>query len=205
MYKANIISCDPPWEFNDKLTMSDVARGAAANYPELNIEEIKNLKIKEISADDAILALWVPGSLLQQGLDVMKEWGFEYKQNYIWVKTKKNIEGLDINDSLAFGMGRLFRQTHEIALIGIRGKIYNYLKNKSQRSLSFYQATKHSKKPELLQDSLDLMFPDTDEYKLNRLELFARRKRNNWKCLGNESPESFGEDIRDSINKLISV
>jgi N6-adenosine-specific RNA methylase IME4 len=96
-------------------------------------------------------------------------------------------------------MGRLFRQTHELVLIGVRGKIYNHLENKSQRSVHFYPATKHSVKPELLQDMLENMFPaDTNLC----LELFARRDRKNWICAGNENKSTFGEDIRDSITRL---
>lgn len=214
--------------FFDGLKMSDVARGAQSNYDTMSITDIKQLPVKDLAAPDgAILALWVPSSLLQEGLDVMREWGFNHKQTYIWVKVKKdplqdlikNLKNKRIKDSLketsykllpnmiknfgqslfstlAFGMGRLFRQTHEICLIGTsNNKIYKKLANKSQRSVSFSENLKHSAKPEHLQDSLEIMFPGA-----NFLELFARRKRKGWECLGNEVCS--GEDIRVSISKL---
>src|SRR5271166_6739226 len=84
-----VIVADPPWPFKDRLKMSDVPRGARANYPTLTIEDIKRLPVK--SACDpagAVLCLWVPGSLLREGLDTMKAWGFKHKQTYVWVKTK---------------------------------------------------------------------------------------------------------------------
>lgn len=216
-----VIVADPPWPFADKLKMSDVARGAEANYSVMSIKDIRELPIAKFSdSDGCILALWVPSSLLQEGLDTMKDWGFKHKQTYIWVKTKKfPMKGLfksilkgvkqakslrslllalqyNINEVLAFGMGRLFRQTHEICLIGVNNsKIYKSLKNKAQRSVSFAPNLRHSAKPEDLQDSLDIMFPEG-----NRLELFARRHRSDWVCLGNEVCN--GEDIRDSLNKL---
>lgn len=231
--KFSVIAADPPWPFSDTLKMSDVKRSAAANYNVMTIADIKNLPIKDITdPNGAILALWVPSSLLQEGLDTMKAWGFKHKQTYVWVKTKKSlftnfikwlkkeilrypqivydkfayqravkaviksVPNIDLNDELAFGMGRLFRQTHEICLIGTsNNKIYKILKNKSQRSVSLAPNLKHSAKPENLQDSLDIMFP-----KGNRIELFARRLRNNWVCLGNEVCK--GEDIRDSLAKL---
>ncbi len=94
-------------------------------------------------------------------------------------------------------MGRLFRQTHEICLIGTNNnKIYKKLKNKSQRSVSFGENLKHSAKPEHLQNSLDEMFPGTE-----KLEMFARRHRKDWLCVGNEICN--GEDIRDSLKNLI--
>jgi len=221
--KFQTIVADPAWSFLDSLKMSDVARGAQANYNTMTISRIKELPVKQVSdPNGALLVLWVPSSLLQEGLDVMKSWGFIHKQTYIWVKHKKEpllsllkkfviqvnnngfkktildiSKSFNLNDTLAFGMGRLFRQTHEIALVGINNKnIYKLLKNKSQRSVSLDVNMKHSKKPDHLQNSLEIMFPDT-----NKLELFARRKKDGWTCIGNEVCN--GEDIFISLSKLL--
>lgn len=226
MKKFRVIVADPPWPFSDKLKMSDVKRGAEANYSVMSILDIQQLPMQRFSSPDgAILALWVPSSLLQEGLDTMKAWGFAHKQTYVWVKTKKtqNVKqiffktareiykdlvnqvpvvqvfenfSLNLQGALAFGMGRLFRQTHEICLIGTsNNKIYKKLKNKSQRSVCMAENLRHSAKPDDLQESLELMFP-----KSKKLELFARRHRPGWTCLGNEICN--GEDIRDSLAKL---
>lgn len=235
MSKKNfsVVVCDPPWSFHDSLKMSDVARGASSNYSTMTISEIKALPVKDIcNPDGAVLCLWVPSSLLQEGLDTMKAWGFKHKQTYIWVKTKKDtskdiivnlmksielainsngkskklwkeyitnsIRKSSIKDVLSFNMGRIFRQTHEICLIGVSGKnIYKKIENKSQRSVSFAENLKHSAKPEHLQDSLEIMFPAA-----NYLEMFARRQRQGWVCLGNEVCN--GEDIRISLGKLFN-
>lgn len=236
--KFTCIVADPPYSFRDKLLQSDVARGAAANYKLMTISDIKQLPIKDYAdPNGSILALWVPSSLLQEGLDTMKAWGFKHKQTYVWVKTKKESLGtlrkaftktvktalkagnwdafqfpeirdlfiqtassFSLTDMLSFGMGRLFRQTHEICLIGTNNnKVYKSLANKSQRSVSFGENLKHSAKPEHLQDSLDIMFPGANNAKL---ELFSRRQRKGWWCLGNEAPMTKNEDIRDSLNKL---
>ena len=221
--KYNIISIDCPWSFSDSLTMSEVARGAVSQYPVLDIEELKRLKILELAADDAMIVSWTPSSLLQEGLDMLKSWGFRHVQTVIWAKTvkdpfksiknklknsdlsdKSNIdkifENFNYNEILGFGMGRLWRNCHELALVGVRGKIYKNLKNKSQRTVQFHVNEKHSKKPENVQDQIDLMFPDPS---LNKVEIFARRIRPGWTCIGNEV--SSGEDIRDSIDKLIKI
>jgi N6-adenosine-specific RNA methylase IME4 len=233
--KFRVIVADCPWGFSDSLTMNDVKRGAAANYSTLSIADLKSLPVSKIAEDESLLVMWVPSSLLPEGLDVMKAWGFDFKQTYIWVKTKQDITSdlignlidefkdssgkfftsraiSDIKDTikqglpklfnanaiLAFGMGRIYRQTHEIAIIGTRGKIYRHLQNKSQRSVSLSPATKHSTKPEDLQNALDLMFPGS-----NKLEIFARRDRNQWTCIGNEAPNTKDEDIRVSLEKLL--
>jgi len=97
-------------------------------------------------------------------------------------------------------LGRLFRQSHEICLIGINNnKIYKKLQNKSQRSVCFAENIKHSAKPEYLQNSLDIMFPDA-----NKIEIFARRQRPGWECIGNEAPGTMGEDIRVSLDKILN-
>lgn len=217
--KFKCIVADPPYSFSDKLKMSDVKRSADSNYETLKLSDIKSLKINELAEDDAFLALWVPSAMLEDGLEILKLWGFKYKQNCIWVKTKSEplanllkairrgdikyytniIKAFDLNETLNFKMGHFFRQTHEICLIGTRGKVSKDLLNRSQRSVHLYPAMKHSKKPEQLQDMLDIMF------KGNKLELFARRDRPNWICKGNECPSSLGEDIRDSIENLVKL
>lgn len=222
--KFNVIVADPPFSFLDKLSMSKVARSAESNYSVMTNKDILELKINEISEEDAILALWVPSSLLTFGLECMKKWGFRHTQTVNWIKTKKDpfqdlkkqlfsksknklvsladvdecLQNFDFDTMLAFGMGRIFRNVHEVVLIGVRGKIYSFLKNKSQRTVFFDVNIKHSQKPEILQNRLDLMFPDPN---LKRLEIFGRRLRDGWKVLGNESP-SDGLDIRESLEKL---
>ncbi len=89
--KFSVIVADPPWSFKDSLKMSDVKRSARANYDTMTMQEIRELAVKEAcNPDGAVLCLWVPGSLLQEGLATMKAWGFNHKQVYVWVKTKKS-------------------------------------------------------------------------------------------------------------------
>jgi N6-adenosine-specific RNA methylase IME4 len=206
--KYQVIVADPAWSFSDKLRQSETKRSSNDQYSTLSIADIKKLEVNKIAdPKGCVLGLWVPSSLLTEGLEVMKAWGFAHKQTHVWVKVKKDAsvkkiisnKNLDLNELLAFGMGRLFRQCHEIALIGINSNnIYKSLKNKSQRSVHLYENSKHSKKPELFQDYFEKMFPGPG---LKYLELFARRLRPNWTCLGNEVCN--GEDIRKSIRDLI--
>jgi N6-adenosine-specific RNA methylase IME4 len=228
-----VICIDPPYQFSDKLSMSDVKRGAEANYSTLTLQELKELPIDKIAdPEGCVLAIWCPSSLIKDGLELMDAYGFQCKQSYVWVKTKKqtSLKKLATKDTLSlvkklskspkdlikealnlsfkagdwllsFGLGRLFRQVHEICLIGINNtKIYTKLQNKSQRSVCFAENTGHSTKPENLQDSLELMFPDIS---INKIELFARRERKGWVVLGNEVGSK--EDIRVSLKRLINV
>jgi len=226
--KYQIIVADPPWAPKDTLAMSVIKRGSAANYPVLSIDQICDIPVEKIAdSDGCVLALWVLGSMLEDGLRVMKAWGFEQKQVFVWVKTKKekSISKLAVKDTiqtikkwkneptliikdilnssfkagdwlLSFGMGRLFRQSHEICLIGINNtKIYTQLENKSQRSVCFEENKGHSIKPDNLQKSLEAMFPNA-----NKLEMFARRQRQGWTTIGHEVSQ--GEDIFSSLQAL---
>jgi N6-adenosine-specific RNA methylase IME4 len=185
--KCNVIVADPPWQFSDKLTMSDVKRGAEANYRGvLDLTAICELPVKRVAADNALLALWCPSSMIADGLEVMRAWGFEQKQIYTWLKGGP--------EKLAFGMGRYFRGCTEHALIGVRGKMASNVSSKSERNAELSPALPHSKKPETLQDRLERMFPQPH---YSYLELFARRARPGWLCVGNEAPGFEGVDIRD--------
>lgn len=185
-----VIVADPPWKFDDPLTMSDVKRGAGSNYPVLDLGEIKRLQVAELCAITAVLALWVPSAMLQDGLDVMRCWGFEYKQLFTWVKTAGGPSGI------AMGMGRYFRNATEHALVGTRGKPRPLMRG--ERNVVLHPALPHSRKPEALQDSLDRMYANR-----TKLEIFARRARPGWTCVGNECPGTMGEDVRDSIAELL--
>lgn len=197
MSPFEVIVADPPWQFSDKLTMSKVKRGADAQYRGvLDLDAITDLLLTrpELVADDAVCYLWVPSSMIEDGIHVLRAWGFTPSGTVSWTKTTKDGKGL------AFGMGHLFRQCHEICLEGRKGKIVSKCENKSQRSSHLAPNAKHSQKPENLQDSLDLMFP-----KGRKLEMFARRQRPGWECLGNEIPFRTGDDyldIRDTLDVL---
>jgi len=229
MAKFNLLVIDPPYEFGDKLTMSKVKRGADAQYDgTLTSFDIAKLKIPEITAPEALIGLWVPSAHIVLGMKLLEAWGFDYKQTFIWVKrVKEPLEGLrkrifqkigkedtpqdikkvirqemdafDCNDICSMFLGRTFRQCHEVALIGHRGKINKYLELKNQRSVVIDYNNRHSNKPEGFQDRLEIMYPSFTK----RVELFARRDRAGWECSGNECPSTLDEDVHDSIERLI--
>jgi N6-adenosine-specific RNA methylase IME4 len=90
---------------------------------------------------------------------------------------------------LAFNMGHTFRAATEHALIGTRGSVKKLIRDHSQRNVSLDPQLEHSAKPETLQDRLERMVDAP------RLELFARRSRRGWTCIGNEAPATMGQDI----------
>jgi N6-adenosine-specific RNA methylase IME4 len=199
--KFSCILSDPAWEFSDALKMSSVKRGASSNYKTMTVAAICDLKVKELAADNALLVLWCPSSLLKDGLTVMETWGFDLKQTVCWVKLNKHFDPKEdtLDDGAQMLMGRYFRNSHELALVGTRGKIASEIENHSMKSVIFAHNLGHSVKPKTIHERLELMLPTA-----NKLELFARSVRANWTTIGNQCPSSKNEDIRKSIERLLA-
>ena len=107
---------DPPWQFTNRTGKMAPEHKRLQRYPTMPIEDIKELPIQTIAQDNAHLYLWVPNALLNLGLQVMEQWGFTYKTNIIWYKTRKD-GGPDRR-----GVGFYFRNVTEMILFGVRGK-----------------------------------------------------------------------------------
>lgn len=200
--KFQVIVCDPAWGFRDglKKMKRPVRRSAASQYRTMTPAHVAALPVAELAdPNGCLLALWVPGCMLEHGLAVMHAWGFELKQLFVWVKLKKgHADELDPNRKTRVGMGRLFRQSHEVALVCTSGRsVYPRLADRSQRSVAFDLNVGHSCKPATLQRRLEAMFPDA-----SRVELFARRPIAGWVTLGDAID---GKDIDTSIHELASM
>lgn len=166
--KYNIIYADPPWEFNDKRR-----NGAADHYSVMNLESLKALDVDEISANDCVLFMWVVFPMLQEGLDLIRAWGFKYKTiAFNWIKTTEN-------NNLFWGEGMYTRSNSEICLLGIKGrpKVISH----SVHSVVLSKVRNHSQKPDVVRDRIVQLYGD-----LPRIELFARDTVLGWDCFGNE-------------------
>ena len=180
--KYQVVVVDPPWKFSDNLTMSKTKRGGASNYDCINTKSlISDIHVHNWIESDAILALWFPAAMMKDAIYVAESWGFKPKQIYTWVKSTKH-------GKIHFGMGHYFRNSTEYSLIGIKGS--PRILSKSYRNIGFAQSISHSAKPECLQDSLEKMFEGP------YIELFARRQRNNWTCVGLECTDGIKIDLR---------
>jgi N6-adenosine-specific RNA methylase IME4 len=98
----------------------------------------------------------------------MEAWGFKYRSQAVWVKAQ-------------IGTGMWFRNRHEIIRFGRKGSGIKCPKPAPFTSVIEAPRTRHSQKPESLQDAIDKTYPD-----LAKLEMFARRERDGWWCWGDE-------------------
>lgn len=172
--KYQIIYADPPWTYKKSGGIKS-ARGLAKNhYNTMDIEDIKNLNVQSIADKNCYLFLWVTGPCIQEGLNVLKAWGFElFTVAFTWVKKNKK------SDSLFWGMGNSTRANAEYVLLGRKGKLDRVARNIHSVVMSKIEA--HSKKPDEVRKRIELLYGD-----LSRIELFARQKINGWDSWGNE-------------------
>lgn len=179
MNKYNIIYSDPPWAYRDKRDKHPrLCGGASAHYPTMSIQDIKNLPIAQLAANDCILFLWATFPNLQEALDVIKAWGFKYKTlGWSWIKTNKK------SGTPFFGIGFYTKSNCEICLIATKGK--PKIIDNSISSVLIAPREEHSKKPDIVRDKIVQLCGD-----LPRVELFARQVTPGWDVFGNQVEES---------------
>ena len=174
MQRFAVLVADPPWRFNDRLG----TRGAEHNYPTMSREDLLGFELPPLT-DDATLFLWRVASMQQEALDVVRGWGFApVLSELIWLK--KTTYG-----KRWFGMGRTVRMEHEVCLIAKRGNppnLDNAVRSTFETDCDGFEARAlaHSAKPDTFYEIVELL--RAGPY----VELFARRHRAGWTCLGNE-------------------
>ena len=82
MKKYKTIIADPPWQYNN----TGVEGSAEQQYPTMKIQNICQLPIGNLADEDCVLFLWATWPLLNDGLLVMKSWGFNYITGFPWIK-----------------------------------------------------------------------------------------------------------------------
>src|SRR3954463_12355674 len=82
------VLADPPWRFQNRTGKMAPEHRRLARYETMTVEEIAALPVGETVSDGAHLYLWVPNALLAEGLEIMDAWGFTYKTNLVWFKTR---------------------------------------------------------------------------------------------------------------------
>lgn len=172
--RYSVIYADPPWSFK---TYSEKGKGRSAerHYPTMRKEDIQRLPVKNISAKDSVLFLWVTAPCLIEGMELVSAWGFTYKTvAFTWVKQNKR------NDAFFTGMGYYTRSNAEYCLLATRGKVLER-QSHAVHSVVVSHIERHSKKPDEVRERIVRLFGNKP-----RIELFAREYADGWDCWGNE-------------------
>jgi N6-adenosine-specific RNA methylase IME4 len=167
--KYNIIYVDPPWKY--PAPKEFYGQDVQFHYNTMSLSELKDLPVKEISKEDCVLYMWATAPLLDVAIDLLKTWGFQYKSCLVWDKVKHN-------------MGFYSSVRHEILLIGGRGQSAPTDKKYANQTDSVYSEPRqeHSKKPLFYYEMIEKMHP----CKTEKIELFARQKKEGWDSWGDE-------------------
>ncbi len=167
--KYNIIYADPPWKY-----YMGGYKNQSQHYDTLSVEELKQMPIDDLTADNCIMFLWVTFPILDQVFDLIKWWGFTYSTvGFVWVKANKGGQGYFT------GLGYWTRSNAEICLIATKGSIE--CKSHSVSQIVYSPVEGHSKKPDIVRNKIVELVGD-----LPRIELFARQKTTGWDVWGNE-------------------
>ena len=140
----------------------------------MSFREISELPVGDLAVPNSHLYLWVPNALIQEGLRVMKNWGFEYKTNLVWYKVRKD-GGPD-----GRGVGFYFRNVTELVLFGVRGRARTFQPGRTQVNVMSSRKREHSRKPDEIYHIIEECSPGPF------LELFARHDRPGWTQWGDE-------------------
>lgn len=164
---------DPPWL---ERGAGKIKRGADRHYPLMPTSAIKALPVEQWTSEDAHLYLWVTNNFLEDGLEVIRAWGFRYISCVTWMKDRP-------------GLGQYFRGITEHCLFAVRGRLPYALSEdggRLQGMTGFFEAPRgeHSVKPEEMRRMIERVSPGP------RLEMFARRPADGWDVWGLEAPQS---------------
>lgn len=171
------VVADPPWRFQNRTGKMAPEHRRLNRYGTMDLTEIMELPVAQVVKEKAHLYLWVPNALIPDGLEVMRRWGFTYKTNLVWYKTRKD-GGPD-----GRGVGFYFRNVTEVLLFGIRGTGNRTLKpGRTQTNIIVSRKREHSRKPDEQYGLIERCSPGPF------LEMFARHSRKNWTAFGNEAP-----------------
>jgi len=166
--KYQIIYADPPWKYggNGKKKW----KPAKNYYPVMSFDELKKLNVSQWADDNCLLFMWAVSPKLKECIEVGESWGFKYiTVGFVWFKERANV-------------GNYTMSSCELCLIFKKGKIpEGRIRNPGTKQFFSSPVTIHSEKPNEIRKRIEFLFP-----KSKRIELFARKKFENWDSWGNE-------------------
>ena len=189
--KYDIIYCDPPWDYGGKMQFDKSGKKdlnsnwdknifiSAANfkYPTVKTKDLKKIPITEIASDDCLLFMWVTSPHLEQGIELGKAWGFNFRTvAFVW-------------DKMVHNPGQYTMSYVELCLVFKRGRIPKPRGARNIKQLVRVPRGKHSQKPLEVLHGIEKMFPSQ-----KKIELFARHKPKGWDVWGLDVREEFEEE-----------
>ncbi len=126
------------------------------------VQELLDLPVKPVAAERAHLHLWTPPELLEDGLRLVRAWGFHYQSSLVRAKPPAN-------------RGRYWWPAHDVMLLGVRGEL-----EFPDRSLLSWVDPRAGSATDLLRDIRSLIQRASPE---PYLELFGNQATRGWTVL----------------------
>ena len=171
--KYNTIVIDPPWDISMAGKMKFHTTKEKLPYKTMSLQEIKNIPLGDIANTGCHVYCWTTNKMLKNTFDVLESWGVNFHLCLVWAK----------NSGIAPCLGYVFAT--EFCLMGFYGKpMQKFTKMGKVNWLNLKQNSggKHSSKPQEWYDLIEQMSPAP------RIDIFARKKRENWDVFGDEIP-----------------
>jgi N6-adenosine-specific RNA methylase IME4 len=158
-------------------------------YKTMSYAELAALPIKDLAAPSGChLFIWTSGPFLPQAIRLIDAWQFKYSTRaFTWLKTKRGWDGISplAERDFHIGLGLTTRAQSEIVVLGRRGSCRRL--RRDIRELIISPRREHSRKP-------DEFYRRVEAYcEGPYADLFARERRPNWDCWGDEV-DKFGGD-----------
>ena len=180
------ILADPPWQFDNlwggrpnKTDAGYPSRWVDKHYDTMHADDIGELPVAELAADNCVLFMWTCWPVLQKAFPIIEAWGFKYKTcAFSWMKG--DPYRLFADDKTPFaGLGYWTRANTEPCLLATRGKPKRL--NADVRQGIIAPRREHSRKPDGIHERIERLVAGP------YLELFARQKRQGWTVWGNQT------------------
>jgi N6-adenosine-specific RNA methylase IME4 len=163
-----VIYADPGWEFETYNEATGQDRAAANHFTVQPTSEIRKIPVPKIAAQDCILFLWATVPMLNDALEVMAAWEFNYVTNFCWVKDR-------------IGTGYWNQNQHELLLVGTKGK--PAMPAAIVSSVVVAARGAYGAKPVEFAEMIEKFYPDLPKIEMNR----RGPPRSGWDAWGNEA------------------
>jgi N6-adenosine-specific RNA methylase IME4 len=184
--KYQILYADPCWDYKGQTQHAGIKSsntgGAIKHYETMTLKQLKELKpmIDNIADDDCLLFMWSSSPHLDQAIELMKAWGFQWATvGFVWDKQRVNPSFYSMSQIELCLIGKRKEKTVKGKRIG--GKIPQPRGARNVRQFVSEMRGRHSAKPNEVRLRIEQMFPTQ-----NKIELFAREKVAGWDAWGNE-------------------
>ncbi|EAY18640.1 MT-A70 family protein [Trichomonas vaginalis G3] len=171
----DVITMDPPW----LIAQASITRGVAINYDQLGTDTITQIPLHKIQKNGYIF-LWVIASQLENGIQILNKWGYEFLTYLNWVKISKYGRYMPSH-------GYYLQHNKETVLIGRKGRDPENMRAEMFDDLIIQQrGLRQSHKPVEIYELIERVFPNS-----MYLEIFARphNLREGWVSMGLELPK----------------